>query len=147
MICKSSGDTIIAEFKIQGSTAPVTFNAMDIVNDRGIIQNAQLQAVTVVGDDSYIGIFMAPAEEFKIQVTGTDDNGLQFSYISDISIEPTTISLRITGKHKYDHYNFMKYKRRESVQRSLSMACTNTLRKAITQLLLALKVLNKFEVI
>ena len=97
MICKFTGDTIIAEFKIQGSTAPVTFHAMDIVNDGGIIQN--VQNVTVVDDDSYIGIFVAPAEEFQIQVNGTDDNGSWFSYISDISIEPTTISLRINGKH------------------------------------------------
>ena len=69
---------------------------MDIVNDLGIIQH--VENVTVVGNNTYVGFFIPSTEEFKIQVSGTDDNGFRFSYIGDVSIEPTTISLQIIGK-------------------------------------------------
>ena len=69
---------------------------MNIVNDLGIIQH--VENTTVVGNNTYVGFFIPPTEEFKIQVLGTDDNGFRFSYISDTSIEPTTISLQIAGK-------------------------------------------------
>ena len=69
---------------------------MDVINDRGVIQ--RVENVTVVGNETYVGLFNPPTEEFKVQVSGTDDNGFKFSYISDVSVEPTTISLQISGK-------------------------------------------------
>ena len=74
---------------------------MDAVNNQGIIDHAQ--NATVVDNNTYVGIFTASTEEFKVQVTGTDDNGYRFSYISDVSVEPTTISLQIAGKNFYVH--------------------------------------------
>ena len=69
---------------------------MDIINDQGVIQ--RVENVTVVGTETYVGFFIPPTEEFKVQVSGSDDNGFKFSYISDVSVEPTTISLQIRGK-------------------------------------------------
>ena len=72
---------------------------MDIVNDQGVIQH--VENATVVNNNTYVGFFIPPNEEFKVQVSGTDDNGFRFSYISDVSVEPTTISLQLTGKKFY----------------------------------------------
>ena len=90
------GETVSAEVAIRGSVAPVTFDTMVIVNHQGVIQH--VENATVVSNNIYIGFFISPNEEFKVQVSGTDDNGFRFSYISNVSVEPTTISLQLTGK-------------------------------------------------
>ena len=72
---------------------------MDIVNDQGVIQ--YVENATVINNNTYVGFFISPNEEFKVQVSGIDDNGFRFSYISDVSVEPTTISLQLTGKKRY----------------------------------------------
>ena len=87
---------------------------MDIVNDQGVIQ--YVENATVVNNNTYVGFFISPNEEFKVQVSGTDDNGFRFSYISDVSVEPTTISLQLTGKKLYTWMygyvcTYMKYDR------------------------------------
>ena len=87
------GYNFYAEFTITGSNNPVVISSINAVNDQGTI-NLPLLNLTEVENNSYIGYFDPPSEEFQLQVTGTDDNGFPFSYISDISIEPTTISLR-----------------------------------------------------
>ena len=79
-----------AELIIVGSTTPVNITSLDIIDEGGVIQS--IANVSRMGD-SFISMFTPPQVEFKMQVTGVDDNGYNFSYISDISIEPTSISL------------------------------------------------------
>ena len=75
----------------------MVISSINAVNDQGTI-NLTLSNLTQVENNSYIGYFDPPPEEFQLQVSGTDDNGYPFSYISDVSIEPTAISLRF-GKY------------------------------------------------
>ena len=79
-----------AELIIVGSTTPVNITSLNIIDEGGVIQS--IANVSRMGD-SFISMFTPPQVEFKMQVTGVDDNGYNFSYISDISIEPTSISL------------------------------------------------------
>ena len=79
-----------AELIIVGSTTPVNITTLDIIDEGGVIQS--VANVSRMGD-SYISMFTPPQVEFKMRVTGVDDNGYNFTYISDISIEPTSISL------------------------------------------------------
>ena len=79
-----------AELIIVGSTAPVNISTVDIIDERGVIQSI---TDTIRIGDNFIIMFTLPEEEFKMQVNGIDDNGYRFSYVSDISIEPTSISL------------------------------------------------------
>lgn len=80
-----------AELTIIGSDDPVEITSIDIVTDRGSILTAS--NLTEIKNNSYIGLFDLPLEEFQLQVTGIDDRGYPFTYISDISVEPTNISL------------------------------------------------------
>jgi len=82
---------MFAESTIIGSSNSIVINSINVVNDQGIILS--LLNLTEIENNSYIGYFDPPSEEFQFQVNGIDDNGFQFSYISDISVEPTTISL------------------------------------------------------
>ena len=74
-----------------GSNRPVTVNTLDIINDEGEIQS--INDLTMIGNNAYAALFMTPLVEFKMRVNGVDDNGYNFSYISDISVEPTSLSL------------------------------------------------------
>lgn len=76
---------------IIGSDNPVVISDINVVNDQGTILT--VSNLTKIENNSYIGFFDLPREEFQFQVNGVDDNGYPFSYISDISVEPTTISL------------------------------------------------------
>ena len=76
---------------IIGSNDPVVISNINVVNDQGTILT--VSNLTEIENNSYIGFFDLPREEFQFQVNGVDDNGYPFSYISDISVEPTTISL------------------------------------------------------
>ena len=82
-----------------GSVTPVTINTLNIINETTVIESITNLSRT---NDSFIGRF-TPLQDYKLQVIGTDDNGLNFSYISDISVKPTSISLTF-GKHKYLHW-------------------------------------------
>lgn len=84
------GLNMSAELIIIGSAAPVNITTLDIINEEGVIQT-----ITIMNNmsDGFIAMFMPPQEEFKMQATGVDDNGYNFSYISDISVEPTSIGL------------------------------------------------------
>ena len=89
-----------AELTIVGSTLPVTVNTLDIINDEGVIQS--INDLTPIDNNVYASLFMTPLVEFKMQVNGVDDNGYNFSYISDISVEPTSLSLSF-GKLSNDN--------------------------------------------
>lgn len=79
-----------AELIIVGSATPVNITTLDIINEEGVIQSITLMNNV---SDNFVAMFMPPQEEFKMQVTGVDDNGEDFSYVSDISVEPTSIRL------------------------------------------------------
>ena len=91
LICALKGYSMFVEATIIGSENPVVISNINVVNDQGFILN--LSNLTEIDNNSYIGFFDLPSEEFQLQVNGKDDNGFPFSYISDISVEPTTISL------------------------------------------------------
>ena len=82
---------MFVEATILGSENPVVISSINVVNDQGFILT--LSNLTEIDNNSYIGVFDLPSDEFQLQINGIDDNGFAFSYISDISIEPTTISL------------------------------------------------------
>jgi len=69
----------------------VTINTLDIITDEGVIQS--ITGLTKISNETYASMFAIPLVEFKIQANGVDDNGYNFSYISDISVEPTSVSL------------------------------------------------------
>ena len=79
-----------AELIIVGSITPVNITTLDIIDEGGVIQS--VANVSRMGDN-HISMFTPPQVEFKMQVAGVDDNGYNFTYVSDISIEPTSISL------------------------------------------------------
>ena len=76
---------------VMGSNSSVSINGLNFVNSQGVIQSTD--NLTRTSNDSYISLFVPPVEEFQIQIVGIDDNGFNFSYVSAISVEPTTISL------------------------------------------------------
>ena len=82
---------MFVEATILGSENPVVISSINVVNDQGFILT--LSNLTEIDNNSYIGVFDLPSDEFQLQINGIDDNGFAFSYISDTSIEPTTISL------------------------------------------------------
>lgn len=82
---------MFAQSIIIGSENPVIINSINVVHDEGVIDS--VSNLTEIENNSYIGFFVTPSEEFQLQVTGIDDNGFQFSYISDVSVEPTAVSL------------------------------------------------------
>ena len=90
-MCALIGYAMFVEATILGSENPVVISSINVVNDQGFILT--LSNLTEIDNNSYIGIFDLPSDEFQLQINGIDDNGFAFSYISDISIEPTTISL------------------------------------------------------
>ena len=91
------GLNMSAELTFVGSVTPVNVTTLNIIDETRVIQSVNVSRMS----DSFIGMFTPPQAEFKIQVIGVDDNGYNFSYISDISIEPTSISLTF-GKYKVD---------------------------------------------
>lgn len=76
---------------VMGTNSSVTISGFNLVNSEGVIQ--PVDNFTRTGNDSYIGIFVPPMEEFQFQIVGMDDNAFNFSYVGSISVEPTTISL------------------------------------------------------
>ena len=80
-----------------GSDNPVEISSINVVSDRlGFILS--VSNLTEVDNNSYIGFFDTPPEEFQLQVNGIDDNGFLFSYISDISVEPVSIALTFSKR-------------------------------------------------
>lgn len=96
------------ELTIVGSTRPVTVSTLDIINDEGEIQS--INDLTNIGNNAYASLFMTPLVEFKMRVNGADDNGYNFSYISDISIEPTSLSLSFGKLSNSDGSIKVKYR-------------------------------------
>ena len=84
------GLNMSAELIIVGSATPVNITTLDIINEEEVIQSITLMNNV---SDNFVAMFMPPQEEFKMQVTRVDDNGRSFSYVSDISVEPTRIRL------------------------------------------------------
>ena len=82
---------MFVEATIIGSENPVVINSINAVNDWGFV--LALSNLTEIDNNSYIGFFDLPPDEFQLQINGIDDNGFAFSYISDVSVEPTTINL------------------------------------------------------
>ena len=82
---------MFVEATVIGSENPVVINSINAVSDQGFI--VSLSNLTEIDNNSYIGFFDLPPDEFQLQINGTDDNNFTFSYISDVSVEPTTISL------------------------------------------------------
>ena len=86
------GYMMFVESTIIGSDNPIELHSINVVNDQlGFILS--VSNLTEIDNNSYIGFFDPPPEEFQLEVNGTDDNGFLFSYISDISVEPINISL------------------------------------------------------
>jgi len=85
-----------AIFTIIGSAAPVTINYVTLVDFDGVIylENFEPDAnLTKLENSTFIQSFRAPNSEFQMTVTGIDDNGFNFSFISDVFVDPVTISL------------------------------------------------------
>ena len=83
---------MFVESTIIGSDNPIELHSINVVNDQlGFILS--VSNLTEIDNNSYIGFFDPPPEEFQLEVNGTDDNDFLFSYISDISVEPINISL------------------------------------------------------
>ena len=86
----SVGLNMSAELIIVGSAMPVNITTLNIINEQEVLQTVSILNGT---SDSFVAMFMPPSEEFKLQAIGVDDRGNDFSYISDVSVEPTSISL------------------------------------------------------
>ena len=79
-----------AELIIVGSAMPVNITTLNIINEQRVLQTVPILNST---SGSFVAMFMPPLAEFKLQVMGVDDRGFDFSYISDVAVEPTSISL------------------------------------------------------
>ena len=86
----SVGLNMSAELIIVGSAMPVDITTLNLINEQEVLQTISIVNST---SDSIVAMFMPPEEEFKLQAIGMDDRGYNFSYISDVSVEPTSISL------------------------------------------------------
>ena len=86
----SVGLNMSAELIIVGSAMPVDITTLYLINEQEVLQTISIVNST---SDSIVAMFMPPEEEFKLQAIGVDDGGYNFSYISDVSVEPTSISL------------------------------------------------------
>ena len=83
---------MFVEATILGSENPILISSINATNDQGSILS--FSNLTEIKNNKYTGFLgNLPSEEFQLQVNGIDDNGFPFSYISDISVEPTAISL------------------------------------------------------
>ena len=94
---------MFVESTVIGSNNPIEIDisSINIVSDQlGFILS--VSNLTKVDNNSYIGSFDPPPEEFQLQVNGIDDNGFQFSYISDMSVEPVNIGLTFS-KQPYSY--------------------------------------------
>ena len=86
------GYIMFVESTIIGNDNPIELSNINFVNDQlGFILS--VSNLTEISNDSYIGFFDPPPEEFQLEVNGIDNNGFLFSYISDILVEPINISL------------------------------------------------------
>ena len=86
----SVGLNMSAELIIVGSAMPVDITTLYLISEQEVLQTISIVNST---SDSIVAMFMPPEEEFKLQAIGMDDRGYNFSYISDVSVEPTSISL------------------------------------------------------
>ena len=94
---------MFVEATVIGSENPVVISSINVVNDQGFILS--LSNLTEIDNNSYTAyIDLLPDNEFQLQINGIDDNGFAFSYISDVSVEPTTISLEF-GKQPANYQN------------------------------------------
>lgn len=87
---------MFSEFSIVGSNSSVTINNITIMDVIGNIlpETVEInQNLTELANNSYFGAFVSPENEFRMIINGVDDNGYIFSYVSDVSVEPTRISL------------------------------------------------------
>ena len=85
-----------AIFTIIGSAAPVTINYITLVDFDGVIylENFEPDAnLTELENNTFIQSFRCPNREFQMIVRGIDDNGFNFSFLSDVFVDPVTISL------------------------------------------------------
>ena len=85
----SAGDTLAAIIAARGSDIAV--QELNLISSDG----ADLLSIfnTTLGENEYLGVFSPPSEPFVLQALGTDNNGLNFSHISDTAVEVSTINL------------------------------------------------------
>ncbi|XP_065895475.1 von Willebrand factor A domain-containing protein 7-like isoform X2 [Dysidea avara] len=91
-----TGNFMYAIFTIIGSAAPVTINYITLVDFDGVIylENFEPDAnLTELENNTFIQSFRCPNREFQMIVRGIDDNGFNFSFLSDVFVDPVTISL------------------------------------------------------
>ena len=83
-------------FTIIGSAAPITINYITLVDFDGVIYLETFEPdanLTQLENNTFIQSFRCPNREFQMIVRGIDDSGFNFSFISDVIIDPVTITL------------------------------------------------------
>ena len=91
-----AGQLIIALVELHGvSQSDATVTNINLVDGQGTILLPINNVTQLDPETSYFVEFIQPAESYQLQLIGMDASGFNFSRISDISIESTSISLSL----------------------------------------------------
>ena len=93
--CNYLGIPIIVLFEVEPVNVNVTVNAMNVINEDGMLLQS-ISNITNLGANRFAAGFMPPLVTFSFQVSGTDENGYNFLRTSDTSVTVTAINLMIS---------------------------------------------------
>ena len=88
-----SGQLLIAAFQASDEDAPLTVDAINLVDPEGTVLQS-IDDMLSLGDNMFVGNF-TPVSTFHWQISGKDEEGYSFSRISDTAIEVSDIELML----------------------------------------------------
>ena len=86
-----TGEEVMAMVTVDIS---ITVTELNLINTEDTVLQS-ISNLSNLGRGTYAGTFMPPSQTFTLQLVGVDNNGFNFSHISDTSTEVSFINLSL----------------------------------------------------